>query len=458
MSLSLRQQGMVAISSLLFLELLFVGCHFLLLQQAEEAASTRQRTRESMDRASQLLQNLYTAGDRVGSYGLYKREQDLKAYLDAKSKCQETMSWLKQNVHGQPEQVERVQSMDENIKLGFSVLDKMKRSAENGNSAEATKFSVEQKLRLQPRIEELVDSLRDFMSTQRVIEEKSPEIRRQNRGATFVLLIAASISNIVLAFAIGFLFSRSITSRLKVLIDNSHLLEQGQPLRAPLEGDDEIARLDNAFHDMSSSLRGEEALLRASQRAVISLIAQMPAGVLMIDDKGSIELSNDSMIDMLSYASEDMPGKSFSDLIVSAFESDRTLIASLLQTDKGHVAELHARRKDGTTFPVEVALANFSDGDKDRYLSIIMDVSAKQEMQNLKKTFVAMVSHELRTPLTHVFGYLDLLKMGIYGPVTSLAETAMEESIEKTQQLTNLINDLLDMEKLDAGMFDIVKE
>ena len=458
MGLSLRGQGLLVISALLVLELLFVGCFIVLLQQAEVNSKMQQRTREAMDRGSRLLQDLYTAGDRVGKYAHHESKTDLREYRDAKKRCEETVSWLEANLEDQPEQMKRVEVIKENINIGFTVLEKMKTAAGSANASETTRFGIDQRVRLQPHIEELVDSLRDFMSVERAIEENGPEVRRQTRTATIALLAGAGCLNILLAFGIGWLFSRSITSRLQTVIDNSLLLEEGLPLNLPMDGDDEISRLDSTFHEMTSQLRGQEALLKASEHTVLSLISQMPAGVMMIEPNGRIELSNEPIGKMLGYTAVEIADMRLTQLMVSKTDSDSELITAVLQASPSHF-EVDARKSDGGTIPVELAISTFSDAGEgeDRYIATIMDVSAKQEMQRLRKAFVAMVSHELRTPLTHVSGFLDLLKMGVYGPITGLAESEMESSIDRTQQLSNLVNDLLDMEKLDAGMFDIVK-
>jgi PAS domain S-box-containing protein len=71
--------------------------------------------------------------------------------------------------------------------------------------------------------------------------------------------------------------------------------------------------------------------------------------------------------------------------------------------------DLCGRRKDGTEFPVEVALDPIHAGDHHLVLGVIVDISQRKRMDRLKDEFVSTVSHELRTPLTSISGSLGLL-------------------------------------------------
>lgn len=75
-----------------------------------------------------------------------------------------------------------------------------------------------------------------------------------------------------------------------------------------------------------------------------------------------------------------------------------------------------------------------------------------------RNRFYAAMSHELRTPINAVMGYNDLLLAGIYGPLGERAETAVEHSQRAARHLRELVNDVLDISKLEAGKLDVVAE
>lgn len=77
--------------------------------------------------------------------------------------------------------------------------------------------------------------------------------------------------------------------------------------------------------------------------------------------------------------------------------------------------------------------------------------SAVMEAQRMRQTFVAMISHDLRTPLTNVQAYLSLVSEGILGEVPALVKTEAEKTEANVSRLIRLINDLLTLEKMEAG-------
>ncbi len=77
------------------------------------------------------------------------------------------------------------------------------------------------------------------------------------------------------------------------------------------------------------------------------------------------------------------------------------------------------------------------------------------EASRLKTELLAKVSHELRTPLNAILGFAELLEIGIYDPISEKQKSAVSEIIDSAHNLTNLVNDLLDQAKLDAGKLEL---
>jgi signal transduction histidine kinase/DNA-binding response OmpR family regulator len=116
-----------------------------------------------------------------------------------------------------------------------------------------------------------------------------------------------------------------------------------------------------------------------------------------------------------------------------------------------------ARRKNGTTFPVEVVTSPVELEDGERYLAIIRDVTERRRVEQMKNEFVSTVSHELRTPLTSIAGSLGLLAGGAAGALPERAAKLIRIAHGNSERLVRLINDILDIEKIESGKmtFDI---
>lgn len=88
-------------------------------------------------------------------------------------------------------------------------------------------------------------------------------------------------------------------------------------------------------------------------------------------------------------------------------------------------------------------------------LYVFHDVTQERELDRLKNEFVSMVSHELRSPLTSIKGYVDLLQTGAAGQITVEQREFLDIIKANTDQLVDLINDLLDLSRMEAGRLEL---
>ena len=106
----------------------------------------------------------------------------------------------------------------------------------------------------------------------------------------------------------------------------------------------------------------------------------------------------------------------------------------------------------GRPFPVEYASAPIvEDGAVTGVVVTFTDVSERRAVERMKNEFVSVVSHELRTPLTSVRGSLGLLASGALGPLGTDAQRMAEVAVSSTDRLVRLVNDLLDLERIESG-------
>jgi PAS domain S-box-containing protein len=184
-------------------------------------------------------------------------------------------------------------------------------------------------------------------------------------------------------------------------------------------------------------------------------VESCPSGMVMADSAGRIVLVNGEIERMFGYQRDELIGRSV-DMIVPGH-----LYAEHIQRDKlvaksevRHLAADHipvGRRKDGSEFPVEVGLNPIHTDDDLLVLSVIVDTSERKRMDRLKDEFVSTVSHELRTPLTSISGSLGLLVGQCSGQLPQMAERLLTIAHTNSQRLVRLINDILDIEKLESG-------
>lgn len=94
----------------------------------------------------------------------------------------------------------------------------------------------------------------------------------------------------------------------------------------------------------------------------------------------------------------------------------------------------------------------------DGFLLVLNDITERQQIEQMKNEFVAMVSHELRTPLTAMRGSLGLLMTGKLGTLSDKGQRMLEIAANNVERLLRLVNDILDLEKMESGKITLVPQ
>jgi PAS domain S-box-containing protein len=198
----------------------------------------------------------------------------------------------------------------------------------------------------------------------------------------------------------------------------------------------------------------------APEQILARLIEVCPFSIMVVESFGKIVLANSETERMFGYVQDELIGRTV-DLLVPA--RLRRQHAGHRGQFAGHPKILPARnlcgeRKDGTEFPVEVDLNPIHTKDGILVLGVIVDISERLRMEGLKDEFVATVSHELRTPLTSIAGALSLLINDAGGTLPMHAKRLLTIAQANSQRLVRLVNNILDMEKIESGKVVFVQK
>jgi PAS domain S-box-containing protein len=276
---------------------------------------------------------------------------------------------------------------------------------------------------------------------------RKPSKKLKEAGQDLIVCVSAGIAvNVILSILLLTYFSREFTFRIKTMMGNTARFVKGEALSPTLPGNDEIAALDAVFHDMAASINKSTERLKG-------LIENMLVGLVVIDHNGVIESVNprSELLFMLSAA--DLVGKNISVLFMETKNCEpEDALKILKEKAVNKIGELEGARANGDQFPVEVTVCDLETAEGPRLLANILDVSQKKEVERIRREFVSTVTHELRTPLTSVRGGLTLLSAGALGELPAKAKDIVTMAERNTMRLLDLINDLLDIEKLEAGM------
>jgi PAS domain S-box-containing protein len=181
-----------------------------------------------------------------------------------------------------------------------------------------------------------------------------------------------------------------------------------------------------------------------------------PNGMVMTDSAGRILLANAETERLFGYPRDELIGQMIELLVPERLRNShlQRRIGFARRPEPRHLGgnrTLFGRRRDGTEFPVEIGLYPIRSGEGLRVLSVIIDVGERERTDRLKDEFVSTVSHELRTPLTSIAGSLGLLIGGAAGTLPEPAARLIRIAQSNSQRLVRLINDILDIEKIESG-------
>ena len=181
-----------------------------------------------------------------------------------------------------------------------------------------------------------------------------------------------------------------------------------------------------------------------------------PSGMLMVDSEGAIVLANAEIERQFGYARDELVGKPVDMLVPVRLHRQHAMHrkAFNLRPETRRVearSELLGLRKDGSEFFAEVSLNPIEVDGSLLILGVVIDISERKRVERLKAEFVATVSHELRTPLTSIAGALGLLAGNAAEKLPASAKRLLTIAYTNSQRLVRLLNDILDIEKMDSG-------
>lgn len=446
-NLSLAQKALVLVCTPLLFQILFVAILGMLLSQAEYERREEAHAKDVATKATTILRLIIEAGATVAiedQARQYIKTDGLVRKGEAASEhAQEQFDLLKQMVSGRPDEeaaIARIGVVEENIR---SCLRRARKANHRGDSIAA----LSQYAQVNRLVSEFTDAVDAVTEQQGDIQRKKALAAEQSRRLITVFLLLGVVFNIFLALFIAFVFYRGAAYRLSILMDNTRKLGKGLPLNPPIGGKDEISHLDNVFQEMAVELH-------EARRKEQAIIANAKDVICSLDGDGRFSAVNPAVKPVLGYTPEELIGKNWRDLIV---ESDRekteSAIARIIKGVDNIAIENRALRSDGRELDI-VWSAHWSVAD-DSLFCVAHDITERKEVERMKREFVAMVSHDLRTPLTSIQMYLSLLGTGVYGNLNDNGLQNLQCADGSINRLINLINDLLDAEKLESGKFEI---
>ncbi|QPC47904.1 cell wall metabolism sensor histidine kinase WalK [Mangrovibacillus cuniculi] len=256
-------------------------------------------------------------------------------------------------------------------------------------------------------------------------------------GTAIALLITALL---------GILLAQTITRPISDMRKQALAMAKGNFSRkVRVYGYDEIGQLAITFNNLTKRLQEAQAMTEGERRKLSSVLAYMTDGVIATDRKGRIILINEPAAKLLNVSRETVMSQPLVDLLEI---QDTYTFENIMEQNDSLILDYSTQNQP------YMLRANFSVIQKETgfvngVIAVLHDVTEQEKIDIERREFVANVSHELRTPLTTMRSYLEALAEGAWQD-DEIAPRFLEVTQEETERMIRLVNDLLQLSKMDS--------
>jgi two-component system phosphate regulon sensor histidine kinase PhoR len=273
-------------------------------------------------------------------------------------------------------------------------------------------------------------------------------------GSVQRLVSLAAMISLVVAGIMSSFAAQSMSRIVRDLTDLTRRMTRGDlGVRSHFLGDDELGDLGRALDQLAGSLATSLGELRAERDLQSRILDGMKEGVLVLDQDDRILLMNPALREML---------------LLGASDVGKLLIESVRHAELHDVVERARARSATITGELDLPgikprrlliHATALAGEAGGVLAVFVDVTDLRRLESIRRDFVANVSHELRTPVTAVRSAAETLRdSALKDPDPKAAERFADIIVRNSERLQNLIEDLLELSRLESKEFKLKKE
>jgi signal transduction histidine kinase len=274
------------------------------------------------------------------------------------------------------------------------------------------------------------------------------EARRAAAAAIAVVILGSLLAAALLA--------RLLTAPVLKLTYAAEAVARGDfETRVDVGTGDELQDLAETFNAMTARLRQYSLLqvdrLIAEQRKTEAILFSIADGIVMTDREGRVQLVNRRAREMFAVASDaELEGK----VLADAFPEGPLRLAVLASAEKpGEFKEVDLSTPQDRRFIRATASPVVTPGRAAELGTVfaLRDVTLERELEKMKEDFLHYITHDLRNPLGSAIGFLDILLKGTAGVLNSDQQSIVSSVRRSTSRLMSLINNILDIAKMQAG-------
>ncbi|GAA0501939.1 cell wall metabolism sensor histidine kinase WalK [Salinibacillus aidingensis] len=277
------------------------------------------------------------------------------------------------------------------------------------------------------------------------VEASMEEVFNQLENITKIFMNGTLIA-LSITVVIGILVSRTITRPISEMRKQANVVAGGNfTKKVNVYAMDEIGQLANSFNHMTERLKESYAVTEDERRKLTSVLSNMNEGVIASNSEGKIILMNERAEEFIGQSFGKIEGQNILSLL--GIEEEFTAVSDITSREP----VLIDFSNDHKELLIKATFSGIYDEHErvSGFITVLNDVTEEERIEQERREFVANVSHELRTPLTTMRSYLEALTDGDTWKNPDIAPKFLGVTQNETERMIRLVNDLLQLSKLD---------
>lgn len=277
-----------------------------------------------------------------------------------------------------------------------------------------------------------------------------------------------TLLSFVVIVPVAWIFARRIVNPILKLANAAKEIGEGKlDQEIPVTRSNEIGILAEEFSLMQKNLKQAIKKLTEEEKKMMAVANSLSEGLIVVDKSNHVLHINRFAMELLGIedVSEEM---SISEVIkppelMTAIEKSASQISE--DTDETGTSNKIGSsevtlEKEGRGIVLKVSASPFvgENGQTLGSVYVLNDITREREIDRMKTDFVRLVSHELRTPLTSIIGFVQFILDGKAGEISDVQKKSLNRVARQSKRLSSLINDLLDISKIESGRIKMKHE
>ncbi len=264
-----------------------------------------------------------------------------------------------------------------------------------------------------------------------------------------VIFVTASLLAVGISMVVAILIAHSITQPIGEMREQALRIARGDYSRkVTVHGKDELGQLAVTFNQLAEQIEETQDAMESERNRLNSVLSHMSDGVVATDRRGKVITINDMALSLLGISKEAAVGQNILNLL--GIEKDYTLRKILESTEELLIERNESNYGDNKIIRVEFSMIRRESGFISGLVAVMHDVTEQEQNERDRREFVSNVSHELRTPLTSMRSYIETLSEGAWQD-QEMAPRFLKITLDETDRMIRMINDLLDLSRMDNG-------